>query len=156
MIQNHFCFDLLSMRQRGFRLYEEMFSKVLKEYDLTQMEMDILLFLANNPEYDTASQIVSIRRLTKSHVSVSVEQLVQKGFLMRTYENGNSKVIHLRIEEEAQKVIASGRQCQKSFADLISEGISAEKLCIAEEVLKQMFDNVKHYEKKKEKQEKKL
>ena len=55
------CFDILSMRHKGFRVYQDLFSEVLRRYQLTQMEMDILLFLANNPEYDTASEIVRVR-----------------------------------------------------------------------------------------------
>ena len=53
------CFDILSMRHKGFRVYQDLCS--------------ILLFLANNPEYDTASEIVRVRQLTKSHVSASIE-----------------------------------------------------------------------------------
>ena len=47
-------------------LYSRCVERVCERHDLTRMELDILLFLANNPLYDTASEIVEIRYLSKS------------------------------------------------------------------------------------------
>ena len=61
------------LRSRGMeKLYSALFSPLLERCGLTQLEADILMFLANNPEYDTARDIVEKRRLAKSHVSVGV------------------------------------------------------------------------------------
>ena len=54
-------------------LYHKLQSPVLARYQMTQIELDVLLFLANHPGLDTAKDIVEIRRLTKSHVSAAVE-----------------------------------------------------------------------------------
>ena len=51
------------------RLYDQTMDPIAQQWDLTRMELDILLFLANAPAYDTAADIVERRRLTKSHVS---------------------------------------------------------------------------------------
>lgn len=51
------------------RLYTRRFAELLRETGLNQAEMDVLLFLANNPPYDTARDIVRRRGLAKSHVS---------------------------------------------------------------------------------------
>ncbi|MGN0275874.1 MAG: MarR family winged helix-turn-helix transcriptional regulator [Hominisplanchenecus sp.] len=147
------CFDILSMRHKGFRVYQDLFSEVLRRYQLTQMEMDILLFLANNPEYDTASEIVRVRQLTKSHVSASIEQLVQKGLLSRNHDRDNRRVIHLALLPEAETIVEDGRRCQREFTELLSFGIEAEKLETAEKVMEQMMENMKSYRKKKEEKE---
>lgn len=52
-------------------LYHKLQSPVLTRYRMTQIELDVLLFLANHPGLDTAKDIVEIRRLTKSHVSAA-------------------------------------------------------------------------------------
>ena len=59
-------------------LYHKLQSPVLARYQMTQIELDVLLFLANHPGLDTAKDIVEIRRLTKSHVSAAVEGLSRK------------------------------------------------------------------------------
>jgi len=46
-------------------LYSEFVSPVCAKYGLTRIELDILLFLANNTRYDTASDIVEVVFLVK-------------------------------------------------------------------------------------------
>ena len=41
-------------------LYSEFVSPVCAKYGLTRIELDILLFLANNTRYDTATDIVEV------------------------------------------------------------------------------------------------
>ena len=79
------------------RLYQEKLEPVCSEYSLTRMELNILLFLANNPVHDTATGIVEVRHLTKSHVSASVKTLQARGYLQRVFLAGNHKTVHLRL-----------------------------------------------------------
>ena len=76
-------------------LYHKLQSPVLARYQMTQIELDVLLFLANHPGLDTAKDIVEIRRLTKSHVSAAVEGLSRKGYLLRVRRPDNRKLIPL-------------------------------------------------------------
>ena len=50
-----------------------------RELGLTQTAFDILLFLANNPSYRTARDIVEVRHIKANLVSVNVDKLVQEG-----------------------------------------------------------------------------
>ena len=45
--------------------YELLSGAVCDRYELTQMEYDILMFLHNNPQNNTAAEIVKIRKSTK-------------------------------------------------------------------------------------------
>ena len=53
------------------------------ELKLPQTAFDILMFLANNPEYKTARDIVEIRKIKANLVSVNVDKLVNEGYLER-------------------------------------------------------------------------
>ena len=44
-------------------------------------EASIICFLKNNPQLDTAADIVEYKMLAKSHVSQAVESLIQKSML---------------------------------------------------------------------------
>lgn len=72
---------ILDFISSEIELYNSKLKPIADHYGLTSMEFSILLFLANNPEYDTATEIVTIRHLTKSHVSASVRSLEEKGLL---------------------------------------------------------------------------
>ena len=53
------------------RAYDAALKPVAEAHGLTRNEVDVLLFLANNPGYDTARDIVELRGLTKSHICQS-------------------------------------------------------------------------------------
>ena len=103
-------------RSQGLRkLYCGLFTPMLERRALTQLEVDILLFLANNPAYDTARDIVERRHLAKSHVSAGIEALAGRGLLERWKRADNRKTIHLRLTEAAGPVVAEGRAVQRQY-----------------------------------------
>ena len=94
-------------------LYSEFVSPVCAKYGLTRIELDILLFLANNTRYDTATDIVEVRFLAKSQVSAAIKNLEARGCLRREYQLDNRKTAHLRLCGPAQPMIAAGRSAQE-------------------------------------------
>ena len=65
-----------------FRLYDKMLKRVCTEHELTLAEAEIISFLRNNPEKNTAADIVELRMLQKGNVSAAVESLVNKSLLV--------------------------------------------------------------------------
>lgn len=115
-------------RSRGLRkLYGSLFTPLLARWSVTQLEMDILLFLANNPDFDTARDIVEKRHLAKSHVSAGVDALAGRGLLERRRLPGNRKTIHLRPTEAAAPIIEAGRTVQRRYGELLLTGFSREE-----------------------------
>ena len=63
-------------RQKSLTAFYEACTKPVRDtYDLTQMQFNILMFLHNNPQFDTAGDLVKTRHLTKSHVSTALKEL---------------------------------------------------------------------------------
>lgn len=113
--------DFLSAVQE---LYQRMLSPICDEFGLSSMELIILMFLSNNPEYDTAAEIVRKRHLAKSHVSTSVRSLEEKGLLLKEHRNGNHRSDHLVLREKSSVIIKKGQAAQNHFFKLLSDGIS--------------------------------
>ena len=109
------------------RLYSRMLTPLLERYRLTQLEMDILLFLANNPERDTARDMVELRHLAKSHVSAGVDSLVRRGLVERFFREGNRKVIHLRLLPAAEEMVEAGREVQRRYAGSLFRDFTPEE-----------------------------
>ena len=82
---------------------------------LPQTAFDILLFLANNPAYQTAADIVEVRKIKANLVSVNVDKLVRDGYLTREPLPGDRRKTRLLCTEKAQPVIMQGRQLQSAF-----------------------------------------
>ena len=97
-----------------------------QELGLPQTAFDILMFLANNPDYRTASDIVEIRKLKANLVSVNVDKLVREGYLKRCAVEGDRRKTELLCTEKAQPIIAKGRALQQTFVSRILTGIDEE------------------------------
>ena len=89
---------------------------------------DILLFLANNPGCETAGEICRMRGMKPALVSFHIDRLVDEGYLLRQPVPGDRRKTALVLTEKAAPVIEQGRRLQKSFADRLAEGLSAEDL----------------------------
>ena len=103
--------------------YNAVCKPLCQELGLSQTALDILLFLANNPDYKTASEIVEIRRLKANLVSVNVEKLVQEGYLTRCAVAGDRRKTELLCTEKAAPILARGRQLQKDFSENLFAGM---------------------------------
>ena len=72
---------ILSYVQHYKKYHASRFEAAFVQYGLNQLEIDILLFLHNNPDCRTASDICRYRGLAKSNVSAAVERLRVRGVL---------------------------------------------------------------------------
>ena len=105
-------------------LYTATVSPVCEKHGLTYMEFTVLMFLANNPQFDTASDIVKYRHLTKSHVSMSIRSLEDKGLLKGEHHKPNRRTIHLTVLDTADTIILDGREAQQKFGKILFFGFS--------------------------------
>lgn len=109
------------------KLYTQIASPICKKYNLTFMEYTVLMLLTNKPGYNTATQLVKMRHLTKSHVSISIRSLEEKGLLIGEYKNDNHRTIYLSLTDNAAPIIKEGLEAQKKFVDVLFDGFSEEE-----------------------------
>lgn len=126
--------------------FENEYSKyrklIMNRYSLTAAETDILMFLANNPCYDTAAEVSKIRHISKSQVSLSVKSLCEKGMLESGHTQGNRKSIHLVVTDNAEPVVRYGRKVQAEFSKVIFDGFTKEETDEFEKLHMKMADNI--------------
>ena len=109
------------------------------------MEFTVLMFLANNPQYDTATQIVKYRHLAKSHVSISIRSLQERGLIVGEHKGGNHRSIHLSVADKAMDIIAAGRAAQNKFCEIVFAGFSKEEMEKLQRFTEQVNRNIKEY-----------
>lgn len=126
-------------------LYASCVEAVCERHQITRMELDILLFLANNPHFDTATEIIEVRYLSKSQVSTSIKLLEKQGYLKKEYAKYNRKTAHLRICEPALAIIADGRQAQEQFIEIILQGLSEKERECIRQYFEHMQKNINSY-----------
>lgn len=131
----------LDMIAAILELHQKMIAPVSKEYGLTSTELEILLFLANNPEYDTATEIVQKRHLAKSHVSTSLRSLEAKRLLRREYRDNDHRTVHLSLERDSEEIVKKGQAAQGRFVDLLARGIGESEFKELARILRQIDEN---------------
>ena len=137
-------FDTMSQAQKYYGKYLE---PICKQWGLTRNEMDVILFLFNNPEFDRAADIVSRRGIAKSHVSLSVSNLESRGLLIRCAEPADRRAVHLKLTEQACGIARQGREAQHSFFARIYEGISPEEMNQWRSLTEKIVKNIEKLEK---------
>ncbi len=126
-------------------LYSKCVSSVCRKHNITRIELDILLFLANNPGYDTATDIVEIRYLAKSQVSSAVKRMEACGYLTKEYAGDNRKTAHLRICDSAAGIVSDGQNAQRRFFEIMMDGIPGDEIDSMKRCMDRIADNIDQY-----------
>ncbi len=130
--------------------YELLSGEVCDRYGLTQMEYDILMFLHNDPQHNTAAEIVKVRKSTKSHVSTSLKKLEDKGLVERIQSKDNKKHIEIVLLDKAELIVEAGINAQKQFAQNVLSGLTEEEKCMCINIFDKICNNAEeHYLKEK-------
>ena len=134
--------SLLEFPKKLAQAYTQLCRPLCRELGLSQTALDILLFLANNPRYQTAGDIVEVRHIPASLVSVNVERLVQDGLLRREPVPGDRRRIRLCCTDTAQPIIQRGREVQARFFRALWADTSPELRAAFEQAMEQMDKNL--------------
>lgn len=136
--------DYLLFSKEALAAYNKMCEPILTRYHLGQVSFDILMFLANNPEFSTAQDISRIRNIKKNLVSIHVEKLANEGYLQRHDVPGDRRKVALSCTAAAQPIIRQGQALQKAYFDQITDGISAEEMELFKTVQEKIIRNTRN------------
>jgi len=137
-------FDIMGMAKKN---YGKALEPLCRKWELTRNELDILLFLYNNPEFDRAADIVSRRGIAKSHVSMSVASLEERGALTRRFDPTDRRQAHLELTELGQEIAGEARAVQHSYFSGLYQGVTEEELEIWREITQKVCDNIEKFNK---------
>lgn len=123
------------------RYYEWLMSSVCEKYQIRQMEYDILMFLYNNPQFNTAADIVKVRKSTKSHVSTSLKVLEDRGLIVKKTAADNKKHIEIFLSASANEIVQDGAKAQKQFASRMLCGLSETEITQCKQAFQKICKN---------------
>lgn len=127
---------LLQFLQQYTKYCNHQFLPLLTRTGITMREVHVLLFLANNPDYDTARDITVLRGISKSQVSQAVDLLTAEGFLLRTPDQTDRRIVHLAISPDGWPLAKECLQIQESCSQQLMEGLTPEE----EETFRVIFE----------------
>ena len=122
--------------------YNKTCKSLCQQLNIPQTAFDILMFLANNPDYKSARDIVEVRKLKANLVSVNVDNLVRDGYLERNSVEGDRRKTELLCTKKALPVIEQGKKLQHDFMEKTLTGISSDQRVLLTEILDSMEKNL--------------
>ena len=139
---------ILSYVQHYKKYHAARFEAASVQYGLNLLEIDILLFLHNNPDCRTASDICRYRGLAKSNVSAAVERLRARGVLTVSPAPTNRRQRLLAFTADGQRIAAALAEIQHRTVEPLFEGFTAEEQQRLQEYLSRMDANIQRQLKK--------
>lgn len=133
---------LLNKAQIIKKLYSNVFERIALEYNITANEVMILTFLKDDFDQDMATDIVNTLMISKSHVSLSVNNLEKAGYIVKKQDVNDKKKIHLVITKKAKPILDEIDKEQNKLYEVIFKGISEEEKEILKLILQKMCNNI--------------
>ena len=137
-------FNVLGMAKKSYNM---ILAPVCSKWGITRNELDVLLFLHNNPLYDRATDIVTYRGIAKSHVSMSVANLESRGFLARKLDQEDRRTVHLVLTEQGYEIAGEARKYQTQFFSALYRGVTEEEFALWGRVTEKVCNNIRNFEK---------
>ena len=134
--------DFISVSTKAMKAYESFCQPVCKKFQLNQTSFDVLMFLANNPEYNTARDICEIRGIRTGMASVAVDFLVKNGYLQRQPDVSDRRIWRLILTEKSNAIVQEGRQIQQEFGRQLTSGISEEEIAAYMQTAQKFKENI--------------
>ena len=135
---------LLQLFQRLRKYYYHQFDPLLERTGLTMREIHVLLFLANNPGYDTARDVAEYRGLAKSQVSQAVDLLAARGVLRRAPDASDRRVVHLAVTEAGAPLAREAQAIQAACGRRLLADFSPEDEAQFRRLLETVLENGAH------------
>jgi MarR family transcriptional regulator for hemolysin len=135
----HDYFETMLRARKG---YSRVMDPICQQWDLTRNELDVILFLYNNPDFDRASDVASRRGMAKSHVSLSVNSLESKGLLRRRADPADRRAVHLELMGDASDIALQGRAAQTEFFGKIYAGLTVDEIALWSRMAEKVSANI--------------
>ena len=84
----------------------------------------------------------TFRQIAKSHVSLSVTNLEQRGLLTRGYDPDDRRTAHLQLTDAAREITAEGARLQEQFFGCVFSGLSEEEMALWRSILERVCANI--------------
>lgn len=133
-------FEVMVMGQQMKKLLEHECEELMRSSDLRKVELDILYFVSHAGERDTARDITMERHISKAHISKSVDNLKQRGYIRLVEDKEDHRCMHIQITSLGEPIIQEFENIRIGMLEKLFTGVTQKEreclLCIMNKVLK--------------------
>lgn len=138
--------EMLCLSNKWRDHYEKSITECAFKMNLTKPEADVILFLANNPDYYVSKDIVLYRGLSKSYVSKALTLLKEKGYISFSNDVSDRRYQKISLNDSVLEKVKQLQKVQKRAIHFLKDGITTEEIKIFHNVLDKILDNLRKLE----------
>lgn len=116
---------------------------ICKEYKITNSALDLILFLAYYPNLNTSREICKFGNLKRGNVSVLVEILTKRGFIVQEQDEHDRRLKYLFLTEKSNQIVSEATKIHKEFENVLISDIKKEDLKLLENTFNKMLNTLK-------------
>lgn len=128
--------ELLLTGHQFRHLYEKEYSKIMTQYALRKIEIDVLYLLSLRESDNTAKQLSKDSHISKAHISKAVENLERNQLIMLEADEHDHRVYHIKLTDNAKCIVDDIDAVHTHMFKKIFAGISEDE--------KKMLANIAH------------
>lgn len=133
----------LRLQKKVISRYDRCMAAEAERAGLTKPEADVLLFLSNNPQYNTARDVARYRGFSKTYVSRALEQLMARGLVAAETSEADRRLQYLHPTARSAIMVRALRRAQAEFFSRLCEGVTAEEATVLHRLFTRMEDNLR-------------
>ena len=133
---------LFTNLSRFKKLYEKKLCCIYEKYDLRKIDMEIVVYLANCGNEDTARDIANTNMFTKGHISQSVKRLSDLGFISINPDAKDMRVQHLKLTDNVRPLLKELKEEKDKVASIVFAGVTEEESKVVRQVFDKMCENI--------------
>lgn len=126
------------------KAYDTLCEVIAENHNMTRVEVDILAFIAANPQYNTARDIAGYRMIAKSHVSKAIDTLMARGYLRSEPDRIDRRKIRLYPTEAASEIMETILSQTSFFAEELVRGFSEEDKVLLSRLSVRIAENARN------------
>lgn len=134
-------YKLLKLTWLIKKAHQEALNESMMRFDLSPNEGFILLFLFKH-DLNTAQEIAEYRSISKSLVSKSIHNLMERGLLDLSVDLQDKRIRRLDLTEKSQEIIQALNQDELEFYQILEKGLSKEDRIYLDGIVNTLYDNV--------------
>lgn len=125
------------------KLMEKELEPVQKEFNLCNIDLQILLYLDKHQDgHDTSKDILRLQMFTKGHISQSLSRLQKMGYVFMRQDEEDRRCTHNHLTDRAQDILSRIRNINTELWDVLMKDVTDEELAMLRSVAEKIGRNI--------------
>ncbi len=134
--------DIMRYGDHTYLLRQRLAQPLCAEFGLSSREIDVLSFLYNNSELNTARDVTERLKIAKSNLSPMLDRLEKNGWLCAEPDPESRRLKRLVLRREREQELKRLIEYQNVFFNIFTQGFTVEEIETLRNLLARMDANV--------------